>query len=366
MKHKEGLKILQGTERCIEYKILAYGSHSVMQNLEADLIDKHDAVRNQFFWNQMNGMYYKEPLRMDIIEKIVSDIENGKYPIVEELVSELIKLPTFQVRENEYEADHLKKIKGKIRDAGGSHKNTNPIIILNNRLNKEMYDEVDLRIDGAHTLESLRVEQSVYGKTIRLPEDVHKDLSHSEIERIASLLNKDPEIIKLPNSTTTLAKILFGSWLRSRITIDCDDNIKFLKKQGKNSSERNKIFKIAEELKKSHEYESDKNIVLIDYKEADNLLLKNEEKSRETDTSLVTSQSSSSLRWDRVCEKIQDDKLGRKHLVYIVYHSSFTAAENEWDAEKDKLVNRLNWWLVPRGYTYEIVVMPHQRQKVNL
>jgi hypothetical protein len=81
---------------------------------------------------------------------------------------------------------------------------------------------------------------------------------------------------------------------------------------------------------------------------------------------LTTSQSSSSLRWDRALEKIQDDKLGRKHLVYIVYHSSFTAAENEWDAEKDKLIHRLNCWLVPQGYTYEIVVMPHERQKVHL
>jgi hypothetical protein len=366
MKHKEGLKILQGNEKRIEYKILAYGPYSVMKNFEADLIVKHDAVRNPLFWNQMNGMYHKEPLRMDIIKKIVSDIQSGKYPIEEELVSKLTKLPTFQVRENEYEAEHLKKIKGKIRDAGGSHKNTNPIIILNNRLNKEMYDEVDLRIDGGHTLESLRAEESVYGKTIRLPEEVHKDLSHSEVERIASLLNKDPEIVKLPNSINTLAKILFGSWLRSRITIDCDDNIEFLKEQGKNSADRNKIFRIAEELKKAHEYESDKNVVLIDYKEADKLLLKKEEMNRETETSLTTSQSSSSLRWDRALEKIQDDKLGRKHLVYIVYHSSFTAAENEWDAEKDKLIHRLNCWLVPQGYTYEIVVMPHERQKVHL
>ena len=229
-----------------------------------------------------------------------------------------------------------------------------------------MYDETDLRIDGAHTLEAERTEGCIFGKTIRLPEEVHKDLSHSEVERIASLLNKDPEIVKLPNSNKTLANTLFGTWLRSRAIIDCDDNIEFLKEQGKSSQERKNIFKIAEELKKAHEYEADRNVVLIDYKEADKKLLKNEEAIRETATSIVTSQSTSSLRWDRAFEKIQDDELGRTHLVYIVYHSSFTAAEEEWDTEKDKLVNRLNKWLVPAGYTYEIVVMPHEREKVQL
>jgi len=366
MKHKEGLKILQGSEPRIEYKILAYGTYGEMQNLEADLIHKHDAVRSSFFWNQMMGMYHKEPLRMDLVKQIVSDIKSGKYPIKEELVSDLIKLPTYQVRENEYDADHLKKIKAKIREAGGSHKNTNPIIILDDRLNSDLYDEVDLRIDGAHTLKAELDEECVHAKVMRIPKEDHKHLSHSEVERIASLLNKDPEIIKLPNTNETLAKLIFGTWLRSRTTIDCDDNITFLKEQGKDSHNRKKIFDIAEELKKAHEYESNKNVVLIDYKEADKELLRNEETIRETKTSLVTSQSSSSLRWDRALEKIQDDNLGRKHLVYIVYHSSFKAAEDLWDGEKDKLMNRLNMWLVPRGYTYEIVVMPHEKEKVQL
>jgi hypothetical protein len=152
MKHKEGLKILQGSDPRIEYKILNYGSYGAMKNLEADLITKHDAVRNPLFWNQMAGMYHKESLRMDVVKQIVSDIESGVYPINEELVADLIKLPTWQVRENEYDPDHLKKIKGKIRDAGGSHEKTNAIVILNNRLNSEMYNEVDLLINGDHTL----------------------------------------------------------------------------------------------------------------------------------------------------------------------------------------------------------------------
>ena len=58
--------------------------------------------------------------------------------------------------------------------------------------------------------------------------------------------------------------------------------------------------------------------------------------------------------------------MGRKKLNYIIYHSSFTAAEDDWKDEKKKLEKRLNKWLVPQGYTYKIVVMPHEREKIVL
>ena len=367
MTDKEGLKILQGNEKRIEYKILAYGNYGTMKNLEKDLIDKHDAVNPKSdFWNKMEGMYHKEPLRMDLVNQTVKDIESGKYSKEEELVSELIKLPTWQVRNKEYDPGHLKKIKGKIRDAGGSHTNTNPIIILDDRLNSEIYTETDLRIDGAHTLESERTEGCVYGYTRRLPKEAHEHLSHTEVERVASLLNRDPEIVKLPNDKDTLARILFDTWVRSRIKIDSDVNVDFLKEQNKTSQQRNKIIKIAEELQKAYEYEAEKNVVLIDYKEADKEILKQKETILTTSKALAISQSSSSLRWDRPCEKLQDDKMGRKKLNYIIYHTSFRAAEDDWKDEKKKLVKRLNKWLVPQGYTYKIVVMPHKREKVVL
>ena len=107
------------------------------------------------------------------------------------------------------------------------------------------------------------------------------------------------------------------------------------------------------------------NTANIDYKEADKEILKEKERILTTSKSLATSQSSSSLRWDRACEKLQDDKMDRKKLNYIIYHSSLTAAD-EWDDEKKKLVKRLDKWLLPQGYTYKIIVMPYKREKVVL
>ena len=100
--------------------------------------------------------------------------------------------------------------------------------------------------------------------------------------------------------------------------------------------------------------------------EADKQTLKDEEERRETSKTFSLSQSTSSLRWDRACEKLQDDDKKRKHLAYIVYHSSFNAAEIMWKDEKKKLEKRLDYWLVPRGYTYKIIVMKYKREKVVL
>lgn len=364
MKHLEGLKILQGDEKRIKYQILEYGDYSTMKNKEADEIDKHDAVRSPEFWNQMQGHYHKEKMRLDLVKEIVSNIKSGKYGTQIESVEELIKIPTWQVRNEEYVPSLLKYIKIKIREVGGSTKNCNPIIILENRLNSKLYSITDLRIDGGHTLKGAHSENSINIKTIRIPFEVHSDLSHSEVEMIATLLNKDEEIRKEPNSKETLAKTIFGFWLRSRLMIDSDENIQFLKDSGKDSTERKDILKKAEELKKSYLYETLQNVVLIDYQEADKDILSETVTNHTTDTNLAISQSSSALRWDRACEKLQDDDIGRKHLIYCVYHSSFIAAEELWIDEEMKLRERLDFWLIPNGFTYDIIEMPYKKEKV--
>tara|TARA_B110000285_G_scaffold202616_1_gene238067 strand:+ start:145 stop:1458 length:1314 start_codon:yes stop_codon:yes gene_type:complete len=366
MKHLEGLRILQGDEKRIQYKILEYGEYSTMKNKEADEIDKHDAVRSPDFWNQMYGSYHKEKIRLSLVATIVSNIENGVYSITTETVSDLVKIPTWQVREGEYVPRLLKYIKSKINEVSGSTKNCNPIVILEDRLNKKLYRETDLRIDGAHTLEGAHSCGSLTIKVIRIPKEVHVDLSASEIEIIASHLNKDEEIRKEPNSKETLAKTIFGFWLRSRLEIDSDTNIQILKRSGKDSTERKDIFKKVEELKKSYLYETLQNVVLIDYQEADKKTLTKAVTESTTDTTLGISQSSSSLRWDRACEKLQDDTDGRKHLAYYVYHSTFIAAEELWVDEKMKLKERLDYWLTSKGYTYEIIEMPYKREKITL
>jgi len=366
MKHLEGKAILQGDEKRIQYKILEYGEYSTMKNKESDEIDKHDAVRSPEFWNQMYGSYHKEKMRPSLVKEIVSNIENGVYPITTESVSNLVKISTWQVRLGEYVPSLLKYIKSKINEVSGSTKNCNPIVILEDRLNKKLYRETDLRIDGAHTLKAAHSCGSLTIKVIRIPKEIHADLSTSEIELIATGLNKDKEIRKEPNSKETLAKTIFGFWLRNRLEIDSDMNIGILKDSGKDSAERRDIFKKAEELKKSYLYETLQNVVLIDYQEADKGVLTKAVTESTTDKTLAISQSSSSLRWDRACEKMQDDKQGRKHLAYYVYHSSFIAAEELWVDEEMKLRERLDYWLTSKGYTYEIIEMTYKREKVIL
>jgi|TARA_R100000315_G_C5220506_1_gene132460 hypothetical protein len=366
MTHKVGLSRVQGSEERIEYKILEYGTYSVMKNKEADDIDKHDAVAAPDWWNQMHGMYHKEDIDLPKCIKFAKNIENGKFSENTEKVKDLVKLPTWQVRDEEYIPKSLKYIKSKIKEKGGSTEKCNHIIILDERLNPKIYSIVDLRIDGAHTLKAADDEGSLDIKTYRIPKKIHKDFTNNEIITVASLLNKDDEVRKEPNSKETNARVIFERWLSLRWEIDCDDNIEFLKSMGKSTPERNKIFEIAEELKTSYEYENEHNIVLIDYQEADKQILKDALEEKDTDTTIPIAQSSKTLRYDRAQDKLQDDKKKRKHLVYFVYHSSFISAEKKWKDEKKKLEKRLDYWLVPRGYTYEIIEMEYKKEKVVL
>ena len=209
-------------------------------------------------------------------------------------------------------------------------------------------------------------ENSLEIQSIRIPKKIHEKFNNAEIKTVASLLNRAEEIQKWPNSKDTNARTIFDRWLTYRWEIDCDENIQFLKSMNISTPDRNIIFKKAEELKTSYTYENDKNVVLIDYQEADKEVLKERVSKSTTKKSLGISQSSLSLRWDRACEKIQDDKKGRKHLDYYVYHTSFNAGDVLWKDEKEKLENRLDCWLVPKGYSYKIIEMDFKRQKVVL
>ena len=366
MTHKEGLSRVQGNEKRIEYKILEYGPYSVMKNKEADDIDKHDAVASPDWWNQMYGMYHTGDIDLPKCEKLVEDILSEKFTKKTEKVKDLVKLPTWQVRNEEYIPETLKYIKAKIKEKFGSTEKCNPIIILDDRLNPKIYDVIDLRIDGAHTLKSADDENSIDINSYRIPKKTHKKFNNDEIITVASLLNKDEEVKKWPNSKETNARVIYERWLSLRWEIDCDKNIDFLKAMNINSPDRNKIFDKADELKISYEYENEHNVVLIDYQEADKQILKDALKKRDTDTTIPIAQSSKTLRYDRAQDKLQDDKKKRKHLAYFVYHSSFTSAEKKWKAEKKKLEKRLDYWLVPRGYTYEIIEMEYKKEKVIL
>jgi len=366
---KELLKLLQGSEGRIEYKILEYGFLSAIQTKEHKLLLQNNAANSDEWFNKQNGYVYSESVDYTIINKLIKRIKSGEWKSnTKESVKELFEnTPTWQIRAEEYVPALLKELKDILTAAGNNTDKCNPIVILENRLNGKIYDETDLRIDGAHTLKAAYEVGSQEIHTIRIPEAIHKVLNNTEVEVLASFLNAKEEIIKEPNSKETAAKFIFNRYLKSNEDYNSDSNIEYLKGCGfQSSTDRKKILEMAKEMIKTYDKETKFNIVLIDYKEADSDILNKKIKELESDVKLVVAQSSLSLRWDRICEKLQDDTLGRKKAVIVVYHSSF-AAKEAWDTiECDLLKSRFEYWAKPLGYSFEFVEMPHEREKIIL
>jgi hypothetical protein len=366
---KELLKILQGSEKRIEYKILEYGFLSAIQTKEHKLLLQNNAANSDEWFNKQNGYVYSEDVDFKLINKILKRIKSGEWKSnTKESVKELFEnTPTWQIRHEEYLPTLLKELKDILTEAGNNTDNCNPIVILENRLNGKIYDETDLRVDGAHTLKAAYDIGSQEIHTIRIPESIHKLLNNTEVEVLASFLNTKEQIIKEPNSKQTAANFIFNRYLKSNEPYNSDSNIEYLKGCGfQSSSDRKKIMEMANEMIKTYDKETKFNIVLIDYKEADSAVLNKKVKELESDVTLVVAQSSLSLRWDRICEKLQDDTLGRKKAILVVYHSSF-AAKAAWDAiEYETLKSRLEYWAQPQGYSFEFVEMPHEREKIML
>jgi hypothetical protein len=364
----ELLKILQGSERRIEYKILEYGFLSVIQTKEHKLLLQNNAANSDEWFNKQNGYVYSETVDYPKITKLLKRIESKEWKSnTKESVKELFEnTPTWQIRNEEYIPHILKSVKDALISAGKNTDKCNPIVILENRLNHKIYDETDLRIDGAHTLKAAYDVGSQEIHTIRVPETIHRELNNTEIEVLASWLNRKNEIIKEPNSRETAARFIFNRYLKSNEEYNSDSNLEYLKGCNFEYSDRKKILENAKELINSYDKETKFNIVLIDYKEADSDILNKKVKEYDSDIQLALSQSSLSLRWDRICEKLQDDALARKKAVIIVYHSSF-AAKAAWDTiEYETLKNRLEYWAEPQGYSFEFVEMPHEREKIML
>lgn len=362
---KNLLKILQGSESRIEYKILEYGFLSVIQTKEHKLLLQHNAEYSDDWFNHSNGFTYKETVDYDKIWKLVHRIESGEFKSsAKENVKHLFeKLPTWQIRNEEYIPDLLKTIKDKLLEVAGNTDKCTPIVILEDRLDKSIYEETDLRIDGAHTLKAAYDVKSFEIHTSRIPKQIHKDFNNTELEVLASFLNRASEIVKEPNSKDTHASFIFDRYLKSKEEYNSDSNIQYLKGCNIIARDRKIILEKAKELIKKYDNEMLRNMVLIDYQEADKDVLNNKVSELENKKTLSMGMSSASLRWDRILEKLQDES--KKKANVVIYHSSYTAAEN-WNDELKKIQKRLTFWAKPLGYDVEFTTLPYEREKIKL
>ena len=100
------------------------------------------------------------------------------------------------------------------KEVAGNTDGCTPIAILEDRLDKLIYEETDLKIDGAHTLKAAYDSNSLEIHTSRIPKEIHKEFNNTEIEVLASFLNRASEIVKdtMVGGATLTALIGTSAW----------------------------------------------------------------------------------------------------------------------------------------------------------
>lgn len=256
-------KIFSSADSELTLEILRYGSFKDMQLEEARILTKNNAKENPLFINKSNGSVSLKDLPPDIdaMRELVDEIRGGKYTIKKELIDDIYKLLRLQVRLEE-DKDHRREIKERIDDAGGNTDKCSPVIIYEKRGPRGE----DVIGDGNHTIGGAKdSKHAVDVPVMRIPFEVHKHFSDSELIGVGNFLNEKPEIIKKPVSQEDAMKYIVGVVEESNVSPDAQFFKDYLSGCG---FTRRKIGIIIQKAKQEIEENAArlKNQVWIDYK----------------------------------------------------------------------------------------------------
>ena len=335
----------------LQYQILAFGNYDEMTVKEHKILKMNNATQNPKFFNKSNGSpKYKVP-DYDKIHKLVSKIESGYFDnITNEDKLDLYKLPKLQVRTEQLIRDLYVEIAQKINDAGGDTTSCDPILIFEKRLNN-----TDIIGNGSHTLEGAYISTAKTLKVSRVPKNVHKLFSDSELRAVSNLLNRRPKIVKVAMKVKDAEKYILGTYIDG-YKYDSEENKIYLNSCGFTNKQIPSILKNAKkdidnyDLAKSHQ-------VFIDYKSSTHKSkLEYKCEGFRDHKTLSTVFSSGYFRLDRLMYNLYQNQ-DKKNIVIVIYHKSLER-KTKWQQETaPDMLNQMEYWLKPLGYTYRFEEM---------
>jgi hypothetical protein len=243
----------------------------------------------------------------------------------------------------------------------------NPILIYEGRLepNTIKGKRRDLIGDGNNTIEAVYRSKSAHTvKVARVPYDIHKDLSNTELRAIGGLLNPEPEVRKAASTPADAVKYIVGVFDTTGLPAESTENLEYLRAVGFSGSQIKKtIIPNAIDAIEKKQFQLG-NQIFIEYgagsKHRPTLIAACESyKSSDTHSEIT---SSSHIRMDRlmtnfrIAHQLNDKK---KKLVVVIHHPT-PKAKKEWDSNVQALHNKeVEFWIKERGFKFEWVEMPH-------
>ena len=359
-------RIFSATGTKLKFEVLQYGDYAQMTVEEHKILSDNKARTNDMYINKYNGTpKYVEP-DVDVMESLATKILNRQFPVVKEDVKEVYKIKRLQVRTEDY-TEHRRSIREKIDEANGNTDKCNPIVIYEGRMGGE-----DVIGDGNHTLDAAHDSKHCSDvPTIRIPFEEHSKLTNQELKGVSNLLNKKPEIEKIPMTPADAVKYIVGVSETSGTPYNSNGNKVYLEKCGFTKAAITRILnKAKEEIAANKFAASNKLWIHYDKPENKKRLQKKIELYNTRDTNTICiSLSSAMFRWDTIWNTLyesaefqKEEKLKRKsNLVILVHHKNTTWEDNWKSGLGAQIYKKLKWHLTEsqkEPYKVELIEMP--------
>lgn len=188
----------------LSYEILFWGSVSECKQYEHELLTKVDARNNPDYYNLTNGQSGIKQINIGLINKLTNEVDGVRkfknnvldsLDVVEFSIENLYKIERLQTREMEIDSNNLSLIIERIAHNVGSYEM--PVILQNIEIDGTSHEY--LLISGNHTrLAYYKTMEKNIGHTkntllkcVLITDEVHKDLSYTEILLLSNNLNAD-------------------------------------------------------------------------------------------------------------------------------------------------------------------------------
>tara|TARA_R100000152_G_C6753671_1_gene177428 strand:- start:83 stop:1318 length:1236 start_codon:yes stop_codon:yes gene_type:complete len=313
----------QSSDAEFYFDVLDYGDQRVMIHEENKLLTKVDARNNPLYYNKTNGQKGGyDDIDEDSCVALVEQIRSGQYQIVKEDISIHEQMDYLQVR-FQHDDSLQKIIRQKIDDALGNTDKCNPVIVFE----KRGAAGEDLRIDGNHTVWGAAASKHATKiPAIRIPYDVNRHYSDSEIRTIGNLLNARADIIKEPIKQADGIKYVLDNAAQG-VPFNATQNVKLLQRFGFTGSvgkgEIKTILDKAKQIIDKDEALKHHGDLFINYKAAPHsTTLKSKVEQLNYEKGICSLyMSSKKFSIERILETLYaGDSVGNKTCIVVVHH----------------------------------------------
>tara|TARA_B100000073_G_C23688611_1_gene555500 strand:+ start:67 stop:1350 length:1284 start_codon:yes stop_codon:yes gene_type:complete len=322
--NEEFKKLFANPNEKFKYVIVASGTKKAMYAKEKAYLTKNNATKSNKYWNGNNGITSETEVDYDVVNTIIKNTKDKKYPIIVKTKEQVIGDVFKQVRGVEFVQGQVTMIKDEINGTGGSTENCEPLIYLEDYFHKGN----DCGIGGNHTHRGFVKSKGVDIETQTIPKKDWSKLCEDGIQALGLGFNPRDKVEKKPTEVEDAVRYCLGlhdskkEWWTTDIKKYFKNTLNFKPTQ----IEKIKS-KVEDELKKTKR-KSKKGLVFRSYdpdSEYHHELL-DKVKLYTSDDVYCVYYSSSNVDLERLVSGAGD----KKTIVCVVYHPTPTA-ETTWN-----------------------------------